>query len=448
MSVLHVEEEPRIRKSGEISPVVEDESSFGRRTSATDRIRSRRPEDARAEDGDRGISPVGASTGGPTRNQQAFGAIAMAGGLGALTIWGLFGAHPQARAAAPVKPASQQVPYEPPPSLVTRPPASSQGPDGQPIVAGAALPGTAGTPGATGATVGVGPGAAAPGTVPGVEPTANTAPASGGAGVMTPAQKREAMRLASIRAPLMAFNVGGASPQGGESQPGFVRTADQAGAGGVAAPPSELDRLRQGSTIVKARARMIGDRNYLVLAGASLPCVLLTALDSSTPGYVTCVIPRDIYSDNGRIVLMEKGTKVVGEYRSGMRQGQRRLFVLWDRAVTPAGVAIDVASPASDSLGRSGFEGRVESFFWERFGAAILFSVVDGASSIASQRLAESQNNGAPLTIAQAPSNTAAVALQNQTNIPPVLRKNQGGEVSIMVAQDFDFSAVYAVKPR
>ena len=63
------------------------------------------------------------------------------------------------------------------------------------------------------------------------------------------------------------------------------------------------------------------------------------AMDTATPGYVSCLIPRDVLSDNGAVVLMEKGTKVLGEYRSSLKQGQSRLFVLWTRAVTPAGVA-------------------------------------------------------------------------------------------------------------
>lgn len=70
---------------------------------------------------------------------------------------------------------------------------------------------------------------------------------------------------------------------------------------------------------------------------------------------------------NSAVVLMEKGTRVLGEYRSGMRQGQHRLFVLWTRAVTPAGVAVGLASPAADPLGRAGFDGALDTHFWDRF---------------------------------------------------------------------------------
>ncbi|MDX3911878.1 MAG: TrbI/VirB10 family protein, partial [Sphingobium sp.] len=149
--------------------------------------------------------------------------------------------------------------------------------------------------------------------------------------------------------------------------------------GGDSAPPrpTNLDTLKQTSAIGTASARMIGDRNYLVTAGAIIPCTLQTAMDSSVPGYTTCIIPRDVYSDNGRVVLLEKGTRVFGEYQGGLQRGQNRLFAMWTRAVTPRGVAIDIASPASDPLGRGGITGKIDRFFWQRFGAAMLFSVLD-----------------------------------------------------------------------
>src|SRR3546814_6751431 len=107
---------------------------------------------------------------------------------------------------------------------------------------------------------------------------------------------------------------------------------------------------------------MLPNRNFLITAGTLIPCILQTAINSGQPGYTSCLIPRDVYSENGRVVLMEKGTRVLGEYRGGIQQGQNRLFVLWTRAVTPQGVRIDLASPGADALGRAGLAGAVDSF--------------------------------------------------------------------------------------
>lgn len=281
------------------------------------------------------------------------------------------------------------------------------------------------------------PGADAPSLVPmeasGQVPAIQ--PAGGGATAASAATRRQAEVSAIRGAPILAYSrgsEGGAAPALPAilaAQPGPTREA------------TELDQLRRGSSIGQARAARLGDRNFLIVAGANIPCILQTAMDTTTPGYVSCLIPRDVLSDNGAVVLMEKGTKVLGEYRSSLRQGQRRLFVLWTRAVTPSGVAIALGSPAADPVGRAGFDGEIDAHFWDRFGGALLLSIVDDAAYAVA-----GPNNGSNIT--RLPSDAAGIAVQNSINIPPSLRKAQGAEVSIFVAQDFDFSGVYGLKSR
>lgn len=268
------------------------------------------------------------------------------------------------------------------------------------------------------------------GPVPAIQPTAGGPPSA------ADAVNRHQAEVSAIRgAPILAYTRG----ESGAAAP--VMPALIAAQGGPAREATELDQLRRGSTIGQSRAARLPDRNFLIVAGANIPCLLQTAMDTSTPGYVSCLIPRDVLSDNGAVVLMEKGTKVLGEYRSSLRQGQRRLFVLWTRAVTPAGVAIALASPAADPVGRAGFDGEIDTHFWDRFGGALLLSIVDDAAYAVA-----GPNNGSNIT--RLPSDAAGIAVQNSINIPPSLRKAQGAEVSIFVAQDFDFSGVYGLKSR
>lgn len=366
-------------------------------------------------EGDRTISPVaGRFAVGKGGKAITLAALMLGGGVFLAATWSH---HDKAKAEPDPAPAKQVVSYEgpKPPAVPTLANASTD--PNAPSLTGGQVVGPDGKP----LTSAAGP------TTPGATATA------------TAAQQRAALADAARRSPLIAYstNSGAASGADGENPgPALVRAAGEGGG------MTELDQLRRGSKIGEARAAQLPDRNFLIVAGANIPCILQTAMDTSTPGYVTCLIPKDVYSDNGAVVLMEKGTRVLGEYHSGMHQGQKRLFVLWDRAVTPAGVAINVASPASDSLGRAGFDGDLDTHFWARFGGALLLSIVDDGISAAA-----GGNNRYP-NVVQLPSDASSIALQNSINIPPTLRKSQGSEVSIFVAQDLNFAGVYGLKAR
>jgi type IV secretion system protein VirB10 len=158
----------------------------------------------------------------------------------------------------------------------------------------------------------------------------------------------------------------------------------------------------------------------------------------------TCVTATDTFSADGKVVLLERGTKLVGETRGQVQQGQARLFVLWTQARTPAGVITPLDSPGTDELGRSGLSGEVQRHFWQRFGAAILISVIDGAIQAGVQ--AASHPNG---TVIYAPSGSqdiATEALKGTAQIPPTITKNNGDRIQVLVARDIDFRPVYELR--
>jgi len=200
----------------------------------------------------------------------------------------------------------------------------------------------------------------------------------------------------------------------------------------------------QPSRLEGSRAGTLGNRDFIVAMGTSIPCVLETALASDQPGFTSCVINRDVLSDNGRVVLMEKGTHVVGEYRGALQRGQKRLFVLWTRAKTPKGVIVTLASPATDALGRAGIVGHLDTHWWERFGSALLLSIIGDATSYANSRLQNGDVDGR--NTASAGQQAAAIAVEQSINIPPTLTMHQGGVLSIFVARDLDFSDVYHLR--
>lgn len=264
-------------------------------------------------------------------------------------------------------------------------------------------------------------------------------------------QREQARQDAMRRAPLMAVSPQGFGAGGGQQRAtgepfSNLNIGGAAGAGDTAGAPAggtnAIEQRLNGMTIQTVSASRLGNRNFLVTAGSQIPCVLQTAMDSTQPGLTSCVIPHDVWSANGNVILMEKGTRVLGEYAGGFSQGENRIFVLWNRAITPAGISVSLGSPAADQLGRAGMGGRVDTFFWQRFGGALLLSIVGDAGDAISNRV-----SGLDQTM-ETPNTAAAVAAQDSQRIRPRLTAPQGREMTIMVARDVDFSQVYSLRLR
>lgn len=111
------------------------------------------------------------------------------------------------------------------------------------------------------------------------------------------------------------------------------------------------------------------------------------------------------------------------------------------RAETPTGVIVSLNSPATDALGRTGFNGVVDTQFWTRFSGTILLSIIDDALAIAAN-----QSNGNLDNTSSGARDLATIELESTINVPVILRKPQGEEVAVMVARDLDFSSVYRLK--
>ncbi len=92
-----------------------------------------------------------------------------------------------------------------------------------------------------------------------------------------------------------------------------------------------------GMATPATRAVMMPDRNLLLAKGTFIDCILETKLDTTVPGMTSCVIPQDIYSANGKVLLIEKGSKAIGEYKGAVENGLNRIFVLWTQVQTPKG---------------------------------------------------------------------------------------------------------------
>ena len=186
----------------------------------------------------------------------------------------------------------------------------------------------------------------------------------------------------------------------------------------------------------RVRAGRLSNPSSTVPQGTVIPAVLETALDSTRAGAVRGIVSRDVRGFDGTRILIPRGSRLYGEYNAELTAGQNRALIRWKRLVRPDGALIALDSPASDPLGRAGVKGKVDSHFLERFGGAILQSVLDVGVGLATRKVDNT-------VVVGLPGSTQSITGASATNqVQRTLRVRQGTSVSVFVARDLDFSSV------
>ncbi len=247
-----------------------------------------------------------------------------------------------------------------------------------------------------------------------------------------------------VRAPAMVVDLSTPDPTDAAKQAAGAAAKPGTGLGGGGAAPVKLsddesfaNRVDQGE-VARARTTQLGPLDHLIPQGAVITAVVENAINSDLPGYARAVVSRDVRSFDGSNVLIPRGSRLIGQYKSGEALGASRVFVIWTRVIRADGVSIQIGSPATDPLGRGGLTGKIDRHFFQRFGGAILLSVL----SAGTQALANSAQPTAQVNIGNSSdaSSVAAAALQQNGTTPPTITVQQGAAIRVFVARDLDFT--------
>ena len=220
---------------------------------------------------------------------------------------------------------------------------------------------------------------------------------------------------AAVKAP------GGPVPAAGAAQPSQILTAD------------EQFQARVGGDGATTYAQGLSDPTSTVMQGTIIPAVLETALNSDLPGYARAMVSREVRGFDGRRIVIPRGSRLIGQYKSGLATGQSRAFIVWTRLIRPDGVSIALGSPVMDERGQVGLGGKVDRHFFQRFGGAMLLSVVGALPT------ALSGGNSYVVSTSSDAQSAAAQALQSDAKIAPTIRVPLGTPIQVFAARDLDF---------
>lgn len=209
---------------------------------------------------------------------------------------------------------------------------------------------------------------------------------------------------------------------------------------------SEGDFLK-GASFADGKVMSVKNRDFLLSAGTAMTCVLKTKIVTSYPAIVMCQLTKDIYSDDGKNILIRSGALLTGEQTRVMQQGTARVFLNWS-TVRDGNIRVRIDALGADGLGAAGLPAWIDSHFWQRFGGAVMLSFIDDALAAAASHAANNSGNGR-LTLdntSTTGSKMAEIALENSINIPPIAYVNHGEMLAVIVPRNIDFSGVYGIE--
>ena len=222
------------------------------------------------------------------------------------------------------------------------------------------------------------------------------------------------------------------------------------GMGGGADPDDRLAAHLSGATTLPTmKATLVRNAEFTIRAGDVIPCLPIDAQNSGRPGFTACRVPEWYRSSDQRRGLLPPGTRIFGQIRTGIAQGEKRLGVLYTEIQTPR-FKIALAAPGADALGRAGLDADLQTFFWDRAGSVALYALLDvaiGAGQAAgSAALSRSLtgSNGSVVNFGSIGGQAQGLASQemaSRINRPPVGTRDQAMPMTVTVGQDLDFTS-------
>ena len=186
------------------------------------------------------------------------------------------------------------------------------------------------------------------------------------------------------------------------------------------------------------QAEVIANPSNTVIQGTMIQAVMETALDSSLPGQTRAIISEDVFSYDGSRLLIPRGSRLIGRYRSGIEIAQKRVTIAWDRIVLPNNQTVQISSFGGDELGRSGVTGFVDTRFDERFGSAALISIISAAPSVAAAQVEDETTADVLEDVSDDLADATDSVIGEYLSIGPVIYVDQGARVTVMVDRDLE----------
>jgi type IV secretion system protein VirB10 len=233
-------------------------------------------------------------------------------------------------------------------------------------------------------------------------------------------------RAERIASPMIAFSGLGSGADTEDAQESARLNADEAFVRAGARPASVT------------RAEVIVNPSNTVVQGTMIQAVTETALDSTLPGAIRAIVSEDVHSFDGTRVLIPRGARLIGRYRSDVALAQSRVMVAWDRIILPDNQTVEISAVGGDELGRTGTTGFVDTRFAQRFGSAALISLIGALPAAAAGQVEDEAAADIASDVGADLGDSTQSVMQGYLAIRPVIHVDQGTRITVLVDRDLE----------
>jgi len=180
---------------------------------------------------------------------------------------------------------------------------------------------------------------------------------------------------------------------------------------------------------------------YELKAGAIIPAVLLTGVDTSRAGPVVATVSQNVFDTvSGRHLVVPQGARLIGRHGGESAYGDRRAFLVWDRLILPNGKSLVLTEePGVDAQGTVGVRGSVDRRLWPLLVGTLFAGAVTTLGQIA--RDDAGQGSGGLLgdagdAAAIEGSQVAGRLVDRELQVRPSIRLRPGAAVRVMITRD------------
>lgn len=180
---------------------------------------------------------------------------------------------------------------------------------------------------------------------------------------------------------------------------------------------------------------------YELKAGAIIPAVLLTGVDTARAGPVVATVSQNVYDTvSGRHLVLPQGTRLIGRHEGESAYGDRRAFLTWDRLILPNGKSLVLTGePGVDAQGAVGVRGHVD----RRLFPLLVGTLFAGAITTLGQIARDGDGEGSGGLLGDAGDAAAIEGSQvggrlvdRELDVRPSIRLRAGAPVRVMITRD------------